>query len=673
MGTINELNTTDTLAGDDKLVIWKDQAGATRAITAEDAATYFSIAGGPYQPEDELLTAIAALGPSTAAGDFIEVTAQDAVRVRKLSVATYAALTLIPAAFRFDDMLVYVASRAADGDGAEGYWRFDAASSATANAGTILAPDAGTGRWVRQYTGAVYAEWFGAKGDGTTDDTVAIQATLTMLRLVGGGIAQFLPDRTYMFSAPMRVGSNTWVRGGGWTTIFKATDTFVTPAWNSYSDPTPGGMSNYNFQSSTIVDENIWFSDFKSDFNVAYLVATYSQANAFIFLRKVRGFRVHNVWATDCSNGTAIIACEDGVTTDMLVTRIANAGIDHWEGSKRCKVSNCTVLGWCDANFDYTAPPAGITPVQGIQFTGTGTFADTSFVTEDVTAIGNTVKFFPATNASGIIANANGTLSRVDNARFIANDVEDCNLPVVFSGLGSGHVAAHNRIHDSTGAGIYASQTAFSSAPTGVQIIGNYFKNVTTTVGVGQVLIGSNGNDGYYEGNVAEGCTYAHGFFFDGDDNQIGQQNIPDGTSSVLIDDTGSGNTYGQIRQAFDVPAVLEFGGASVGITSSLARLDYIKIGKSVNFMITIFLTSKGSSAGVAEIELGYGALVRSSGSIGYFENFAGPPTLMNWVIDANGTVLRIFKNTTTAATNADFQNDSALIISGSYITNQAG
>jgi hypothetical protein len=145
MGTINELNTTDTLADDDKLVLWKTQAGATRAITAEDAATYFSLAGGPYQPLDELLTAIAGLGPSTAAGDFIELTAQDTVRVRKLSVATYAALTVIPASFRFDDMLVYVASRATDGDGGEGWWRFDAASSATANGGTILAPGCGNG------------------------------------------------------------------------------------------------------------------------------------------------------------------------------------------------------------------------------------------------------------------------------------------------------------------------------------------------------------------------------------------------------------------------------------------------------------------------------------------------------------------------------------------------
>jgi hypothetical protein len=177
MGTINELNTTDTLADDDKLVLWKTQAGATRAITAEDAATYFSLAGGPYQPLDELLTAIAGLGPSTAAGDFIELTAQDTVRVRKLSVATYAALTVIPASFRFDDMLVYVASRATDGDGGEGWWRFDAASSATANGGTILVPDAGTGRWIRLET-VFDVTLFGAKGDNSTDDTAAIQAAI---------------------------------------------------------------------------------------------------------------------------------------------------------------------------------------------------------------------------------------------------------------------------------------------------------------------------------------------------------------------------------------------------------------------------------------------------------------------------------------------------------------
>lgn len=84
-------------------------------------------------------------------------------------VATYAALTAIPESGRSDDMVVYVASRATDGDGGEGHWRFDAASSATANGGTILAPDAGTGRWLRQIAANIYDHaWFASSADART-------------------------------------------------------------------------------------------------------------------------------------------------------------------------------------------------------------------------------------------------------------------------------------------------------------------------------------------------------------------------------------------------------------------------------------------------------------------------------------------------------------------------
>lgn len=179
--TINELNTTDTLADEDKFVIWQKQSQATRAITAQDMADYFTLTGGPYQPLDELLTAIAALGPSTSSGDFIQLTGQDTVRVRKLTVATYAALTNIAPAFRFDDMLVYVGSRAADGDGGDGWWRFDASSSATANGGTILAPDTGTGRWFRQDIGPLHIEWF-ATTQAAFDAAFALGRSIELLK-----------------------------------------------------------------------------------------------------------------------------------------------------------------------------------------------------------------------------------------------------------------------------------------------------------------------------------------------------------------------------------------------------------------------------------------------------------------------------------------------------------
>jgi hypothetical protein len=46
------------------------------------------------------------------------------------------------------------------------------------------APTGASGAWVRQFTGPVAAEWFGAKGDGVTNDTAAIQAATNTGRVV---------------------------------------------------------------------------------------------------------------------------------------------------------------------------------------------------------------------------------------------------------------------------------------------------------------------------------------------------------------------------------------------------------------------------------------------------------------------------------------------------------
>jgi parallel beta-helix repeat protein len=55
---------------------------------------------------------------------------------------------------------------------------------------------------------------WGARADGVTDDTAAIQAAIDACNTAGGGVV-FLPPGTYLVSAIIRPKSNVWIRGAG--------------------------------------------------------------------------------------------------------------------------------------------------------------------------------------------------------------------------------------------------------------------------------------------------------------------------------------------------------------------------------------------------------------------------------------------------------------------------
>ncbi|MBN2447661.1 MAG: hypothetical protein JXO22_13085 [Phycisphaerae bacterium] len=87
----------------------------------------------------------------------------------------------------------------ASGDGGGGDWYWASGDSTTENVGTVVGASV-VGRWKRLYSGPLNARWFGATGNGTTDDSVALQAWLNAIPLGGEG---FLPLGTYRVTQPL--------------------------------------------------------------------------------------------------------------------------------------------------------------------------------------------------------------------------------------------------------------------------------------------------------------------------------------------------------------------------------------------------------------------------------------------------------------------------------------
>lgn len=97
----------------------------------------------------------------------------------KLDVKTIADLKAIAVAALGDKQQALVAGYYAPGDGGGGQFYYDPAAGDADNGGTVIAPTSGSGRWLRAYSGAVDVRWFGAKGDGATDDSDAFIAAMS--------------------------------------------------------------------------------------------------------------------------------------------------------------------------------------------------------------------------------------------------------------------------------------------------------------------------------------------------------------------------------------------------------------------------------------------------------------------------------------------------------------
>lgn len=129
-----------------------------------------------------------------------------------------------------DGYQAYVGGYAEVADGGGGVFTYVSTSNEADNDGTIVEPSTGIGRWYRVYSGPLNARWFGATGDGTTDDTDAIQAALDQAADGNGattvqGGAVFIPAGIYVVSSLTMERGVTLFGEGLTQTILRRTDT----------------------------------------------------------------------------------------------------------------------------------------------------------------------------------------------------------------------------------------------------------------------------------------------------------------------------------------------------------------------------------------------------------------------------------------------------------------
>lgn len=137
-------------------------------------------------------------GPQGAAGS----TTPALANIAALRAATTGTLT---------NAIAWVEGWYAATDGGDGMFWLSADVTSADNGGTIII-DSSSRRWYRQTLGLpINCRWFGCKGDGSTDDTTAMQAAITFVAAHGAEL--FVPWGTFLISTVLTVTAGCRISG----------------------------------------------------------------------------------------------------------------------------------------------------------------------------------------------------------------------------------------------------------------------------------------------------------------------------------------------------------------------------------------------------------------------------------------------------------------------------
>jgi hypothetical protein len=337
---------------------------------------------------------------------------------------------------------------------------------------------------------------FGAKGDGVTDDTAAIQAALDAVPT--GGAEVVIPPGTYLVSNKLKIKSGTWLHGSGPSSIIKATATFPSDTDLPLGFQNPVMLRNSDYVLGNV---DIVVSDLAID-----ATATDSSTLICLFLRNTDRCKVVRVHTRGGGDGIALTNSRDWEVVGCVAREHRNAGLDCWENCERGAFIGNHVVGTSSLH------------AYGILATGL-TIENLSGTTRQIAIIGNHIV---GVNDNGVWLQGGvmeGQVGSCLDCVVIGNVIDTVRT---FHGIraseGSGHIIVHNVIRAVQRVGIALVGEGSTGAATDCLVAFNSIidANLAEALDIMAIDIGSNATHVVVAGNRIRGTTHRWGIVLRG-------------------------------------------------------------------------------------------------------------------------------------------------------------
>jgi hypothetical protein len=229
-----------------------------------------------------------------------------------------------------------------DGGGGQFYW--DNTSAESVNGGTIFSA-LGSGRWKRLFEDTVNVKWFGAKGDGSSNDTTAIQNAINASKDV------FFPDGNYLITGQISLSKDLKIRGGRNATIKKSVngDIFFTFFYTSGFSLDIAGIT---FDGGLDASRSYW--KVVAPTSLIQYRCSVDKASTFIYAENAPFLSINNCRFNNIHGDGIYVASvgEVNITDSTFSNMETDAAVKHWTAGV-LRVDNCTFkeIGSLPASF----------------------------------------------------------------------------------------------------------------------------------------------------------------------------------------------------------------------------------------------------------------------------------------------------------------------------------